>query len=546
MGKKLLEKLMESVRSVLPISVIVLVLHFSIAKMPLGTLALFLSGTVLLILGMSVFTLGVDMSMTPIGEHIGTGLTKSRKLWVLISGSLILGIIVTIAEPDLQVLTKQVPSVPDNMLVLSVAVGVGLFLVLAMMRILLNIRLAYVFLVLYALVFILAAFGDANYLGVAFDAGGVTTGPITVPFILALGSGVAVIRNDKSSEEDSFGLCAICSIGPVIAVLIMGLFYDSSQTGYAFETPESVSGIGELVSVYADGLLVFAKDVIIALTPVLVIFLLYQVIKLRLPKTQLIKILVGIGYILVGLTIFLTGVNIGFMPAGTFLGAAIASLPYNWILIPISMVIGFFIVAAEPAVHILNKQVEEVTSGSISRKMMMTGMSVGVAVALALAMIRIITGVSLWFFLLPGYAAALILAFIVPDIFTAIAFDSGGVVSGTMTAAFLLPFTLGACTKLGGNVMSDAFGIVALVATMPLVSIQVMGLLYKLKMRRINTAEAEQNNVEANEELPAETDIAILNAAKGQTEEAADESLCDQEDISIIEYAVKEDENAEL
>ena len=485
MRKNLLEKLKESAQSVVPISLIVFALHFTIAPMPLGTLALFITGTILLIIGMAMFSLGSDMAMMPIGEHIGAGLTRSRKAWVLLVGSFLLGVVVTVAEPDLQVLTKQVPSVPDLSMILVVALGVGIFLMLALLRIVLRAKLSHMFLVLYGLVFVVAAFVGSDYLAVAFDAGGVTTGPITVPFILALGAGVSAVRGGSSSEEDSFGLCALCSIGPVLAMLILGMFFDSSGAGYAYETPGAVGSFGELTRLFSSGFIEFLQEVAMALLPIAVIFGLYQTFRRKkLPGSQIIKIGVGLVYTVIGLSIFLAGVNIGFMPAGQYLGGAIAALDYKWVLIPLSIVIGFFVVMAEPAVHVLNKQVEEITSGAISNRMMMFGLSAGVSSALALAMIRIMAGISIWFFLLPGYLAALILTFFVPDIFTAIAFDSGGVASGSMAAAFLLPFALGVCEALGGNIMTDAFGIIAMIAMMPLVTLQIIGLIYKIKLRK--------------------------------------------------------------
>lgn len=493
----LLEKLKESAKAVLPISIIILLLHFTIAPMPLGTLVLFITGTLLLIFGMGVFTLGSDMAIMPIGEIIGSKLVESRKMLLLIVGSFILGIVVTIAEPDLQVLAKQIPSVPDMVLIGSVAIGVGIFLVIALLRILFKIKLSHMLVVMYGLLFIIAIFTSPDYLPVAFDSGGVTTGPITVPFILALGMGVSAINAGKSAEEDSFGLCGLCSIGPIIAVLVMGMFYDASDVSHGFQTTSTVNSLGELVDLYSGGLFLFAKEVILALLPIMVIFAIYQLLKLKLPKTKLIKIAVGIIYTIVGLTIFLTGVNIGFMPAGTYLGESIASLSYNWILIPLSIIIGFFVVAAEPAVHVLNKQVEDITSGAISKKMMMSGLSIGVGMALALTMVRIMTGINIVVFLLPGYIIVLLLTFFVPNIFIGIAFDSGGVASGTMAAVFLLPFAIGVSNALGGNAMTDAFGIVAMVAMMPIVTVQLMGLIYNIKMNHVSKIEyAEENSDE--------------------------------------------------
>lgn len=509
MGRSLIEKFKEAIISVLPITIIVMLLHFTIAPMPFGTVMLFITGTILLVIGMGIFTLGADMAIMPIGEFIGSSLVKSRKLLILVVGSFILGVAVTVAEPDLQVLAKQVPAVPDIILLASVAIGVGVFLVIALLRIVFKMKLSHILIIMYSIVFIVASFTAPDYLAVAFDSGGVTTGPITVPFILALGMGVSAVRSSKNAEEDSFGLCGICSIGPIIAVLIMGIFFDSSGGGYGFETVSTVNNLAELFALYRDGIFMFFKEVAIAFSPIIIIFGTYNIFYLKLPKRQIIKIAVGIIYTILGLTIFLTGVNIGFMPAGTYLGNSIASLTYNWILIPLSVLIGFFVVTAEPAVHVLNKQVEDITSGAISKKMMMTGLSLGVGIALALAMIRIMTGVSIWFFLLPGYIIALAMTFFVPRIFTAIAFDSGGVASGTMAATFLLPFAIGVSSALGGNAMTDAFGIIAMVAMMPLVTVQIMGVIYNIKMNRSKDEfDYEDNNTEAE----------------------------DQEDFDIIEY----------
>ena len=486
----LLEKLKEAAQSVLPVSAIVLALHFTISPLPFWSFMLFLTGTFLLIIGMSIFTMGADIAMMPIGEAIGAELTKSKNLWLIVGAAFILGVVVTIAEPDLQVLTKQVPAVPDMVLVSSVAFGVGVFLVLALLRILFQFSLSYMFIISYVILFIVAALTAPDFLAVGFDSGGVTTGPITVPFILALGAGISAVRGGKSSEEDSFGLCSLCSIGPVLAVLVMGMFFDASGSGFAFEPNASVNNLGELLASYRLGFVLLFQEVLTILLPIVVIFILFQFIRLKLSKTKLIRILIGIVYTLIGLSIFLTGVNIGFMPAGTYIGKEIATLPYNWILIPLSAIIGFFVVYAEPAVHVLNKQVEDITSGSISKKMMMTGLSLGTSVALILSVVRILTEISIWYFLLPGYLLALGLTFFTPKLFTAIAFDSGGVAAGTMTAAFLLPFAVGICEAVGGNVMTDAFGIIAMVAMMPLITIQVVGVIYNMKLMHNQNLEA--------------------------------------------------------
>ncbi|ROR27319.1 uncharacterized protein DUF1538 [Mobilisporobacter senegalensis] len=483
MNKNLLLKIKESLTSVLPITVIVLILHMTISPIPKGTLALFLVGTVFLIIGMGLFTLGADLAMMPMGELVGAGIAKSKKLIFMVIVSLIFGIIITVAEPDLQVLARQVPSVPDPIIIWSVAIGVGVFLVIALLRIVFQLRLSYLLLIFYIGLFIIAAFTSVDFLSVAFDSGGVTTGPITVPFIMALGLGISTVRGDKASHDDSFGLVALCSVGPILAVLLMALFYNPTSGTYEALSKIEVHSIKELFHLFIEEIPHYMKEVAIALSPIVGFFGLFQVFSLKLNHRKIAKIIIGVLYTYMGLVIFLTGVNLGFLPVGKYLGSKIASLPYNQILIPLGMVMGFFIVTAEPAVHVLTKQVENITGGSISRKSILASLSIGIAISVGLAMLRVLTGISIWYMILPGYGIALILTFFVPKIFTAIAFDSGGVASGPMTATFLLPFAMGACEQLGGNVLSDAFGIVAMVAMTPLVTIQILGLVYNIKNR---------------------------------------------------------------
>ena len=483
MNKKLKEKIHESFSSVIPITLIVLLLSTTIAPMNLETLMLFLTGAVLLVIGMGFFTLGADMAMMPIGQQAGEQLTRTKKLWLIIACCFVVGIVITVAEPDLQVLARQTPAVPDLVLILTVAVGVGLFLVLAFLRIFFRWNLSTLLLLFYSLIFVLAFWVPDSFLAVAFDSGGVTPGPITVPFIMALGLGLTAVRSDNDAEDDSFGLVALCSIGPILSVLILGLLYNPAGSSYTPLEIPVLSSTKELFWKFGRAIPDYAQEVVLALTPILLLFLLLQVFFLKLRRRQLIKILIGLLYTLIGLTLFLTGVNVGFMPAGYYLGGQISQLSYNWILVPLAMVIGFYIVKAEPAVLVLNKQVENVTGGAISQRAMMASLSIGMAVSLGLSMIRVLTGLSVLWFLIPGYGLALGLSFVTPQIFTAIAFDSGGVASGPMTATFLLPFAMGACDAVGGNILTDAFGIVAMVAMTPLITIQLLGLLYRLKTR---------------------------------------------------------------
>lgn len=478
---RFIEKLKEALKAVLPILAIVLFLSFTIAPIPSDILLALIIGAALLTVGMMFFTLGAELAMTPMGEKMGTKMASSRKLILVVLLCFTMGFLITMSEPDLQILAQQVPQVPNITLIGAVAFGVGCFMVAAMLRMLFSIPLAPLLILFYILVFALAYFVPEDFLAVAFDSGGVTTGPMTVPFIMALGIGFASVRSDRHAENDSFGLVALCSIGPILAVLALGLLYQPDNAMYESSIlPKSENSV-ELWNYFAHGFPEYIKEIALSLLPIVIFFYLFQLISLRLRKNTLIKITVGIVYTYVGLVFFLTGVNVGFMPAGNYLGQVLASLPYRWIILPIGMIMGFFIVKAEPAVYVLMEQVEEITSGAISGKSMGTSLSIGVALSIGLSMVRVLTGISIFWFIIPGYIIALGLSFFVPKIFTAIAFDSGGVASGPMTATFLLPFAMGACEAVGGNIVTDAFGVVAMVAMTPLITIQIMGVIYTIK-----------------------------------------------------------------
>ena len=480
----LLEKLKEAAASVLPISLIVLAICFVLVPVDTGLMLSFVLATAMLILGMGLFTLGAEMSMSKIGNYMGAKLTKSRRLGLILIVSFLLGVAITVAEPDLQVLAANVPEIDKTVLILTVSVGVGIFLMLCMVRILFGISLRLLLIVFYALVFLAAFLSDQGILAVAFDSGGVTTGPMTVPFIMALGVGVASIRSDENAKADSFGLVGLCSIGPIASVLLLGAIYKTQPAQAESEAAAAITNTVALGRDYLHAFPEYMKEVTLALLPIVVFFLVFQFVSLRLRKLPFLRVMVGILYTYAGLVLFLTGVNVGFSPVGYALGAALTEGWKIWLLIPLAMLMGWFIINAEPAVHILNKQVEDLSAGAISARAMGVSLSIAVSAAGGLAMLRVITGVSIMVFLVPGYFLALALSFFVPRTFTAIAFDSGGVASGPLTATFMLPFAMGACEALGGNVMTDAFGLVALVAMMPLITVQVMGAIYVVKSRR--------------------------------------------------------------
>jgi hypothetical protein len=478
---KLKEKIRESLSAVLPITGIVLMLSIFVIPMELGSVVMFLTGALMLIVGMGFFQLGAEMAMTPLGEGVGVQISKMKKLLTVLLTGFLMGVIITVSEPDLQVLAGQVPSVPNMVLIMTVAVGVGLFLALAIVRIRYKISLSMLLIVCYLALILVSMFVPKEFLAVAFDSGGVTTGPMTVPFIMAMGVGLASVRSDKNAANDSFGLVALSSVGPILAVLILGCFFKPTEAAYTLTDVATVVTTQDVARVFAQGLPLYAREVLLSLVPILWVFLIFQWLTHRYHGLQIKRIIVGFGYTYIGLVLFLCGANVGFAPVGAYLGKELAGLSLRWILVPIGALIGYYIVKAEPAIQVLNHQVEAVTNGAISVKMMNRCMQIGVAASVGLAMLRVLTGISIQWFVIPGYIIALVLSRLVPDIFIGIAFDSGGVASGPMTSTFLLPLSIGVCEALGGNLMTDAFGVVALVALTPLIAIQLMGLVYKLK-----------------------------------------------------------------
>ena len=492
----LIEKFQESINSILPITIIVAVVCFLFVPISSGLMLAFLLGAVHMVIGMGLFSVGADLAMAKIGSHIGSAMTASRRLWVILLTSFLLGTAVTLAEPDLQVLAANVPAISSRVLVLTVAVGVGLFLALAMLRILFAISLRTMLLILYAVVFMLAFLLDPDMLPLSFDAGGVTTGPMTVPFIMALGVGVSAIRSDEKAKEDSFGLVALCSVGPILAVMVLSLIF-KAENGDAAVTPvPDFSTTVEVGGGYIAAFPTYLKETALALLPIFAFFLLFQAVSLHLRRKPFGQILLGIVYTYAGLVLFLTGVNVGFSPLGEALGGMIAASRFRILMVPLMMLMGWYIIQAEPAVHVLTRQVEELTAGAVSEKAMEISLSLAVAAGNALAAVRVLTGIPILYFLIPGYAVALALSFFVPPTFTGIAFDSGGVASGPLTATFMLLFAMGASRTLGGDVMTDAFGLVSMVAMMPLITVQGMGAVFVLKSRRSAAPAVEARGAE--------------------------------------------------
>ena len=501
--KELRSKILEALLSALPITAIVYLITltplFQLSRTELITFSI---GAVLLILGIGLFNMGADLAMTPMGSQVGAGLSRQRKLLLLLAVCFVLGMLITIAEPDLQVLANQVSTVMNGtLLIYAVGIGVGSFLVIAILRIVFHRRLSTILMLFYMLLFamalLLAVEGNLDLLPMAFDSGGVTTGPITVPFIMALGVGISSVLGDRRSQENSFGLVALCSIGPILAVLLLGVFSgnDLSYTVPDYQVSDNIFG-----SILNNGFHT-AKEVALALSLIVIFFMICQFTFLRLRKRHLLRIGFGVLFTYAGLVLFLTGVNTGFMPMGYKLGFQLASMN-PWVVTAIGLAMGILVVLAEPAIHVLNQQVEEITGGYVTKRSMMIGLCIGVGSAIALSVIRILFDFSLAYYLIPGYFISLGLALFVPPVYTAIAFDSGGVASGPMTSGFILPFAIGVCVGIQGAdaVLRDAFGVVALVAMTPLITIQLLGfkaivsrkILERRAMKRILDADDQQ------------------------------------------------------
>ena len=501
--RELIEKIKEALISALPITVIVYLMSltpwFQFTSVELVS---FTIGAVMLVLGIGLFNMGADLAMTPMGAHVGSGLSKQRKLGLLLGVCFVLGMLITIAEPDLQVLATQVSAVMNGtVLVYAVGLGVGAFLIVAILRIVfrrpLGNLLTLFYMLLFALALMLVVQGNESLLPLAFDSGGVTTGPITVPFIMALGVGVSSILGDSKSQDNSFGLVALCSIGPVLAVLVLGIF---STNDLSYSVPD-YSMSSDILGSFLHSLAHTAKEVATALGMIVAFFTVCQLTFLRLPRKRLLRIAIGVLFTYVGLVIFLTGVNVGFMPIGYKMGFELAKMDKTFLVV-LGLIMGVLVVLAEPAIHVLNQQVEDVTSGAITRRAMITGLCVGVGAAIALSVVRIIFDFSLVYYVIPGYFISLGLSLFVPRVYTAIAFDSGGVASGPMTSGFILPFATGVCVSIQGEaaVLRDAFGVVALVAMAPLITIQLLGfraivtekLAERRAMKRILDADDQQ------------------------------------------------------
>ena len=484
----LLEKFKEVAASVLPISILVIILNFTLVPVEADMFIRFLIGSVMVIIGLGIFLFGADIGITSIGNLMGEEIAKTNKVYIVATLGFILGFFITIAEPDLQILANEVSSasggsIPAPLILVVVSIGVGIMVAVGLLRIIYEKPLNKMYTIVYFIIFILGIWVSEEFLAISVDASGATTGAMTTPFILALGLGVSQLKGGKTSEEDSFGLVGAASAGPILAVMLLNIIAGADRFSGKAEVFRAHSGI---LGPYIEEFSIMIKEGAIPLIPLLVIYLAFDLIKFKLNVNRRSRIFKGLIYTYIGLVLFLVGVNAGFMEVGRVMGYGLAMLEHNWLVPVVGFLMGMMVVLAEPAVHVLTKQIEDVTAGHIPRKLILFALSTGIALAVCMSLLRImIPELKLWHFLLPGFAIAIILSHIVPPIFVGIAFDAGGVASGPMTATFVLAFAQGAASAIPtADVLVDGFGVIAMVAMMPLVTLQLLGLMFKMKARK--------------------------------------------------------------
>lgn len=492
----LFEKFREVLVSVLPITLIVVILNFTLVPLELPIMLRFLLGALLIVVGLTIFLFGVDLGIAPIGNLMGTHITKSNKVWIVIVSGLLLGFFISVAEPDLHIIAGQVAIVSDNIItkfeiILYVSVGIALLLTLGFLRIIYNKSLSILLTILYGLILIVSLFTTEEFLAISFDASGATTGAMTVPFILALALGISSLKKGRASEDNSFGLVGIASTGAILAVMLMSVVKGTNEISGSLDG--ELSNSTAIILPFLQKLPTMLYEVALALLPIVILFIVFQIITFKLKKRPLKRIIKGLVYTLIGLVLFLTGVNAGFMEVGTLVGYTIASLDNKAILVGIGGLLGLVVILAEPAVYVLTKQIEDVTSGYLKRRVVLVALSLGVSLAVGLSMLRIIVPeIKLWHYLLPGYLLAIVLSYLVPKLFVGMSFDSGGVSSGPMTATFILAFAQGAAASTeGADVLVDGFGLIAMVAMMPIIALEILGLIFKLKTVKGGISEDE-------------------------------------------------------
>lgn len=468
---KFIKKVGESLLALLPLVVIVLFVHIFLYKFDANVLIKFFIAVILVCIGEVLLLSGIDSTIMPMGEFMVNSVNKSSKLAIFVLFAIIFGTCATIAEPDVTIFSEQVIktglSVSKTLLVFAIGAGVGILIAVAIFRILKYISVKYLYLIAFAIIFLLCTQIKAEYIAIAFDAGGATTGIITAPFLLAISTGISSKFSRHKEGNQTFGMVGLASLGPIIAVLMVFMFAEKNA--------EHVVSVLTQENIYTMVL----KNAFLAVIPLMIVFFVYDLLFIKLPIKKKYGFVTGLGITFIGLLLFLFGIEYGISGMGTALGSFIKTTD-NLIVILFCIVLGVIITFTEPSVIVLSKQVATVTKGNISAIVVTITIAISMAFAIVLSALKIMFNINFFYIIIAGYLIALILMFVVPSIFTSLAFDSGGVASGPMTSAFVLPIMIEFASNTSNAL--DGFGLIGIVGMMPIIVLQILGLVYRIEL----------------------------------------------------------------
>lgn len=553
MKSKFLQTVKETFFSSLPLAVIIII---CLCIAPLSSPSDYLKivvGYLSVVVGQSLFLSGLESSILPIGRMVGNSFSKYNKLIFVLSFGFVFGLLATVAEPALAVLAKQInfimPLVNSTLFIWITATGIGVGVAIALLRIVKNINIKLVFAILYGVAFLLVIFAPKEFISLAFDGSGATTGDVSVPFILALGLGISTTASKSKTNDDSLGIIGIASAGPIIAVLLYGIILKAVNGELPPESPYDMSsslGIGDIV-------LNNLSDVALAVLPIILISIPFLIFLIKLPKKTLAKLLLGVIPVYLGLLIFLSGIDYGFGFVGQYIGRIFFDNArpewFKWLLLPVGFILGAAITVSEPAVTILGVQIEELTNGHITKTTIRITLAIGIGVASLLSILKILTEINILYFLVPLYATSLIMMIFTPKLFVGLAFDSGGVTGGALTSAFLTPLTLSIARAVaeahGGemSILTNGFGIISFISVTPLIAIQALGIIYNIRLKRATVEVQEDSFAELESfvtELPA-----IDNDITTEDIELTEEIIEDITNVNAIDTDIVEDDVSE-
>lgn len=482
------EKLKEVLTSILPIVVVFSILAIFLLKLPGEEIAMFIFCIILVVLGFTIFLTGVEVGINPMGAIIGKEIPKRRSRMFMILVVFTISFLVTIAEPDVSVFATQVhemfSSINPGTLTLCIAVGVAFFLIVAAFRIIYKLSLRAIitagYVVVAIMTIVLYATGNNEFIAIAFDSGGVTTGPVTVPVLLALGIGICSV-GAKRNRMEGFGMIGLASIGPIIALLIMGLVSNTTYAAGSESAPEELTiGLELLWKEFVES----ARGVLIALLPLIAFFIVFKRVFLQHSWASIYYMVEAVAVAGIGVIIFLTGVYTGFMPVAIKLGVELATYE-PFLVIILGFVLGFLVAFAEPAVSILGDQVQRASRGMLPRKLIIMVISVGVAFLVALGMMKTVYDLNLIWIIIPGYVITIVLMWLGEKDMVGIAFDAGGVSTGPMSVAILSSIYVGLSSALydGATAVINGFGLIALIALAPCLFLSALSVFMKYKGR---------------------------------------------------------------